>query len=73
MPNVLSPRDLVFKHDIGHKLYLHLELLVYHFNTLQICYRHMVDVHEELICRKNILTNLQHFQLIQFSTIVHID
>ena len=39
-----------------------LELSVYPFNTLQICYRHIVDVHEEIICKKKIfLTNLQHF------------
>ena len=29
-----------------------LELSVYPCNTLQICYRHIVDVHEELIRRK---------------------
>ena len=28
------------------------QLPVYPFNTLQICYTHIVDVHEELICRK---------------------
>ena len=29
-----------------------LQLPVYPFNTLQICYTHTVDVHEEIICRK---------------------
>ena len=47
---------------------------MYPFNTLQICYRHIEDVHEGIICRKKIfLTNLQHSQLSQFPTIVHID
>ena len=30
-----------------------LELSVDLFNTLQICYRHTEDVHEEVLCRKN--------------------
>ena len=31
------------------------------FNTLEICYRHIVDVHEELICRKNIFEKFTAF------------
>ena len=38
------------------------------FNTLQICYRHIEDVHEEDWCRKIIfLTNLQGLLLSHFS------
>ena len=45
-----------------------LELLLDLFNTLQICYRHIEDVHEEVWCYKNIfwqtygVFNLSHFQ-----------
>ena len=27
---------------------LHIESLVYHFKTLQLCYRHIEDVHVEV-------------------------
>ena len=38
-----------------------LQLPVYPFNTLQICYTDIVDVHEELICRKNIVDKFTTF------------
>ena len=44
VPNVLSPRDLVFRSDIGHKLYHHLnvsnmpnEPLLDKTNNFQLC------------------------------------
>ena len=52
-----------------------LELSVYPFNTLQMCYRHIVDVHEELICRKkyfwqiNSIFNLVNFRPLYILTI----
>ena len=41
---------LLIVHVLWNQLLL--QLPVYSFNTLQICYTHIVDVHEELICRK---------------------
>ena len=46
---------------------------MYPFNTLQICCRHIVDVHEEFTCRKIFLTNLQPFKVSQFFTTVHVE
>ena len=47
---------------------------MYPFNTLQIGYRHIVDVHEGVLMPKILfLTNLQHFELSQFSSNALID
>ena len=47
-------------HTLWHQLLL--ELLFDLFSTLQICYRHIKDVHEEVWCWKKVfLTNLKGF------------
>ena len=48
------------------------ELLLDLFSTLQICYRHIEDVHDEVWCLKKIfLTNWQGFELSHFTTTAH--
>ena len=47
---------------------------VYHFNTLQVCYRHIEDLQcGSLMMKKYFFVNLQHFYLSQFSTTTHIE
>ena len=51
---------MLIVHTLWNQLLL--ELLLDLLNTLQICYRHMEEVHEEVLCWKNtFLTNLQGF------------
>ena len=54
----------ILRWPIVHTLWNHLllKLLLDLFNTLQICYRHIEDVHEEVWCWKNtFLTNFLGF------------
>ena len=46
---------------------------MYAFNTWQVCYWYVVNVHEGVKCQKIFFTILQHFELSQFSMNAHMD